>query len=164
VSWVSAAHPNSNVEVWAQDEARVGLIPILRRTWAPVGQRLLVPVNRKYEWVYVYGFVHPNSGRVFWLLLPKMNAVVMGIALAHFAAEVGAGPNKQIVLLLDGAPSHTAHKLVVPEGIHLVSSPQTALKSNPPSTSGRSSKNPSQTEASMTSNNWRRSCANGADT
>lgn len=80
-------------------------------------------VERKYEWVYVYGFLHPASGRVIWLLLPRMNAVVMSIALQRFADEARAGPDKQLVLFLDGAPSHTAPKLVVPEHVHLLFQP-----------------------------------------
>lgn len=120
---VSLAHPDSTVEVWGQDEARIGLMPILRRVWAPSDQRPIAPVCRRYEWVYVYGFVHPRTGRVVWLLLPKMNAQMMSIALQRFAEEVGAGEQKQVVLLLDGAPSHTANNLRIPKGIHLVFQP-----------------------------------------
>lgn len=80
-------------------------------------------VNRKFEWLYVYGFMHPPSGRVEWLFLPKMNTQVMNIALAEFAQAIGAGPTRQIVLLLDGAPSHHSRTLVVPDGLHLVIQP-----------------------------------------
>lgn len=31
--------PHKRVEVWAQDEARLGLKPVVRRTWALIGQR-----------------------------------------------------------------------------------------------------------------------------
>ena len=91
VSWISLLHPGAAIEVWCQDEARLGLIPVLRRVWAPVGERPVAVVERKYEWVYVYGFLHPASGRVIWLLLPRMNAAVMSIALKRFADEAGAG-------------------------------------------------------------------------
>lgn len=109
--------------MWCQDEARLGLIPVLRRVWAPVGERPVAVVERKYEWVYVYGFLHPASGRVIWLLLPRMNAAVMSIALQRFADEAGASPDKQLVLFLDGAPSHTAPKLDVPDHVHLLFQP-----------------------------------------
>jgi hypothetical protein len=34
------AHPEAErVEIWAQDEARLGLKPVMRRVWAPVGER-----------------------------------------------------------------------------------------------------------------------------
>jgi hypothetical protein len=41
-------------------------------------------------------------------------------ALALFAQEMGVGPEKRIVLLLDRTGWHTSAKLIVPEGIHLV--------------------------------------------
>src|SRR3954471_20639446 len=34
-----AQHPDTPVEVWATDEHRIGLKPILGRVWAPKGQR-----------------------------------------------------------------------------------------------------------------------------
>jgi transposase len=45
---------------------------------------------------------------------------IMTTTLAAFAAEVGAGPNMRIVLVVDGAGWHTSGKVVVPEGVHLV--------------------------------------------
>ena len=123
MSSIGAAHPESSVEVWCQDEARLGLIPILRRVWSPVGERPIAVVERKYEWVYVYGFLHPGSGRVIWLLLLWMNADIMGIALKQFAEEAGASADRQLVVLLDGAPSHTAPRLSIPDHVHLVFQP-----------------------------------------
>jgi len=45
---------------------------------------------------------------------------IMNATLAAFAAEVGAGPNHRVVLVIDGAGWHTSSKVVVPEGVHLV--------------------------------------------
>ncbi len=50
------------LEVWAMDEHRVGLKPIVRRVWAKRGERPVVVVHPRYEWTYVYGFVRPESG------------------------------------------------------------------------------------------------------
>jgi hypothetical protein len=34
------AHPAAErVELWAEDETRLGLKPVIRRVWAPVGER-----------------------------------------------------------------------------------------------------------------------------
>ena len=60
---VRRQHPLAAVEVWAQDEHRVGLKPIVRRVWAPKGVRPVVRVRPRYEWVWVYGFVEPATGR-----------------------------------------------------------------------------------------------------
>ena len=50
------------LEVWAMDEHRVGLKPVVRRVWAKRGARPVVEVRTRYEWTYVYGFVRPESG------------------------------------------------------------------------------------------------------
>lgn len=43
--------------------------------------------------------------------------------LALFAKNVGAGRDRRIVLVVDGAGWHVARDLVVPDGIHLVFQP-----------------------------------------
>ena len=102
------------------DEHRIGLKPILRRVWAPKGSTVKAPVAPHYQWMYVYAFVHPESGRTSWLLLPTVNGEVFSLALALFAREVGAGTDKQIVLLLDGAGWHKSATLALPRGIQLL--------------------------------------------
>ena len=105
------------------DEHRVGLQPILRRVWAPRGQRPTAPVHPRYEWLYVYGFVQPATGAAEFLLLPTVSVDAFGVALAEFAKEMGAGPHKQLVVVLDGAGWHASPKLAVPPHLHLVSLP-----------------------------------------
>ena len=34
-------HPGARVEIWTMDEHRIGLKPITRGVWAPIGERLL---------------------------------------------------------------------------------------------------------------------------
>jgi hypothetical protein len=84
------AHPEAEVELWAEDEARLGLKPVMRRVWAPVGKRPIARLKRRYEWTYLYGFVRPESGEVYWLILPRVNVELFSMALAEFAKEVGA--------------------------------------------------------------------------
>lgn len=88
--------------------------------WVRKGARPQVPVRQRYQWMYIYSFVHPASGRTEWLLLPTLTAEVFTIALAQFAQAVGAGKGKRILLVLDRAGWHTSQELVVPEGIHLL--------------------------------------------
>ena len=66
------------MEVWAQDESRLGLKPVMRRVWAPVGQRPLADSAHRFDWLYVYGFVQPQTGKTEWLLLPTVRTDVMG--------------------------------------------------------------------------------------
>jgi len=91
------------VELWAEDEARLGLKPVMRRVWAPVGQRPTARLKRGYEWTYLYGFVRPTTGEVYWLILPTVNKELFSMALKEFTREVGAGKDKGILLVVDQA-------------------------------------------------------------
>jgi len=86
---------------------------------APRGRRPKAPFRRRYEWLYLYGFVHPESGQVHWLILPRVDAKVFSLALYHFARQVGCAKDKRIVLVLDQAGWHTGKEVKLPEGIHL---------------------------------------------
>ena len=59
VAEARAQHPDTPVEVWATDEHRIGLKPILRRVWAPKGQRPIALGHHRYKWLYVTAFVQP---------------------------------------------------------------------------------------------------------
>lgn len=107
------------MELWAEDEHRVGLKPILRRIWARRGQRPRAPVHPRYQWEYVYGFVQPETGATHWLLMPSVNIAAFNSALAHFAAQVGAGPNKQILLVVDQAGWHASPQVQWPPGVQV---------------------------------------------
>lgn len=60
------------------------------------------------------------TGDTYWLILPTVNTEAMTLALAEFARAVGAGRDKQILLLVDNAGWHRSTALVVPDGIELV--------------------------------------------
>ncbi|MCL4722533.1 MAG: transposase [Gammaproteobacteria bacterium] len=75
--------------------------------------------------------MEPSSGRVWWLLLPTVNTAVCSLALAEFAAAMGLGPEKRIVLQLDGAGWHRSGKLTVPEGLDLVFQPPVSPELQP---------------------------------
>ncbi len=113
------SHPEAKVELWAQDEHRLGLKPILRKVWSPKGERPLVKVHQRYEWTYLYAFVRPSTGEVHWLILPTVSVEAFSMALCHFAKEIGCGKDRHILLVVDKAGWHTGKKVEVPEGIHL---------------------------------------------
>ena len=112
-------HPDAAVELWAQDEARLGLTPIVRRVWAARGDRPIASSKRRYEWLYVYAFVQPSTGKVEWLLLPTVNAELFQLSLDYFAEATGAGERKHVVVVVDRAAWHFSKGLRIPPGIHL---------------------------------------------
>ncbi|HEY4384244.1 MAG TPA: IS630 family transposase [Ktedonobacteraceae bacterium] len=117
---IQTEHPQASVEVWAMDEHRIGLKPLLRRVWVRNGSRPSLHVQQRYEWMYLYGFVHPQSGRTEWLILPTVDIETMNLALVQFAHAVGASPEKQIALVLDQAGWHASSHVQIPEGLHLL--------------------------------------------
>jgi len=114
-----AEEPARPVELWCEDECRLGLVPIVRRVWAPKGQRPSAPHRIKRQWLYVYGFARPGTAETFWLLLPEANTAWMGLALAEWARWVDPEGRKRLVLVVDGASWHTSGKLEVPAQVEL---------------------------------------------
>ena len=80
----------------------------------------IAPVEHRYAWRYLVGFVHPASGRTVFHLASTVSIPLFAVELAEFARHVGASPTKQIVLVLDRAVWHTSVKLRVPEYVHLL--------------------------------------------
>ena len=52
VARLKEAYPTAKVELWCEDEHRLGLKPIIRKAWGPVGERPIVKVHQRYEWTY----------------------------------------------------------------------------------------------------------------
>lgn len=117
---VATAFPYAQVELWAVDEHRTGLKPILPNVWCVDGQRPIAPVQQRFEWRYLVGFVHPASGRTVVQFASTVSIVLFEVELAVFAQQVGACLAKQIVLVLDRAGWHASVRLRVPEHVHLL--------------------------------------------
>lgn len=115
-----AAHPAATVSLWAEDEHRLGLLPVVRRVWAPKGQRPTARVERHYEWLYVYGFVRPATGQSWWCLLPRVDTDMFALALATFARDEGIDADHRAILVVDRAGWHISPDLALPPGIDLV--------------------------------------------
>ncbi len=117
------AHPEATVELWAEDEHRLGLRPILRRVWAPKGQRPIAAVRPRYQWLYVVAFVCPESAETSFWLVPSLTGEVFDLLLRAFAQEQGVGRGKRILLVLDQAGWHLSSEVQVPEGLTLLPLP-----------------------------------------
>ena len=124
-------NPDKEVELWVQDEARMGLKPIARRVWTLKGQRPRSNGKQRFQSLYVYGFAEPKTGRNLCLILPKVNAEQMGAALAEFAAWAAPQGGKVLLLLLDNAGWHVAKKLAVPENVVLFHLPSCTPEMQP---------------------------------
>ncbi|ACK67894.1 hypothetical protein PCC8801_3951 [Rippkaea orientalis PCC 8801] len=107
------------MELWTEDEHRIGLKPIYRRIWVPWWDVPTASIKWQYKWVWLYGFVNPESGETYWWLMPFVNQEIFSQVLEDFARYFGIGDKKQVLLVLDGARWHTSKSLKIPEGIDL---------------------------------------------
>ena len=100
------------VEIWFQDEARIGQKNGLVRQWARRGSRPRQPSDQRYESAYLFGAICPARGKGAALALPVADG-------AH------------AVLLLDRAGWHTTGKLRMPANITPILLPSRAPELNP---------------------------------
>lgn len=105
------------------DEHRIGLKPIRRRIWAPRGQPLTCPVHPRYEWLYIYAFVCPETGESRFWLMPTLNKAAYQAVMAAFAQSVDAGPNHQVLVVEDGGGFHVPAVQGHPPGIDIIKLP-----------------------------------------
>ena len=116
------------IRLMFQDEARFGRMVRIRRCWAPAPERPMVDNGYEREFTYVYGAVSPVEGQLDWMICQQMNTERMSQFLAQVSA---AHPQDFIVMVVDGASSHVAKDLVIPENIRLHRLPPYSPQLNP---------------------------------
>lgn len=115
-------HHGKQIKIWAEDEARIGLQPVIRRQWCKIGSKPRAVHRIQYQWIYVYGFVNPATGETHWLFLPSVSCKLTERALESFALQYG-DKNKIILLLWDQAGFHQTANMQLPAGIEIFSLP-----------------------------------------
>lgn len=65
------------MDIWFQDEMRVGQQGTLTRLWAPTGTRPRVVRQQHYAYTYVFGAVCPARDEAVGLILPQVNTAAM---------------------------------------------------------------------------------------
>jgi transposase len=117
------------VEIWFQDEARVGQRGTLTRIWAPKGSRPRVIRQQQFEAAYVFGAVCPAEGKAAALIMPQANSKGMQQHLEVIAAAVASG--KHAVLVVDRAAWHVTAKLRIPANLSILPLPPYSPELNP---------------------------------
>jgi putative transposase len=117
------------IEIWFQDEARIGQKNGLVRQWAKRGTRPRQPADQRYESAYLFGAICPARGAGAALALPFANTEAMQLHLDEISRTVAKGAHA--VLLLDRAGWHTTQALVVPKNMTLIFLPSRAPELNP---------------------------------
>ena len=106
------------------DELRLGLIGQTRRVWAPVGVKVVQPLQYERDWCYVLIVVDGRRGRLWW-------SWTLGMTTDHLQPEVakwqGAGID---AVVWDGAPAHQT-LTAQPQGVTLILQPPHSPELNP---------------------------------
>jgi len=119
----------TSIELWWQDEARVGQKNGITRRWARRGTRPSAPKDQRTASAYIYGAICPAEGKGAALVLPRCNTEGMTLHLAEISTAVA--PGAHAILLLDQAGWHGSAALIVPANITLLPLPSKCPELNP---------------------------------
>ncbi len=120
---------HTEIEIWWQDEARVGQKTKITRRWAPRGSRPSAPKDQRTKSAYIFGAICPERGVGAGLVLPRCNTEAMQWHLDEISSQVT--PAAHAVLIVDRAGWHTTGKLDIPPNITLLPLPPRAPELNP---------------------------------
>ena len=119
----------TEIELWWQDEARVGQKNKITRRWARRGSRPRAPHDQRTKSAYIFGAICPARGVGAALVLPRCNTQAMQWHLDEISSQVALGAHA--VILLDQAGWHTTDKLEIPTNITLMPLPPRSPELNP---------------------------------
>jgi len=117
------------IEIWFQDEARVGQKTKITRRWARRGTRPSASKDQRTRSAYIFGAICPEHGKAAGLVLPFCNTETMTLHLAEISIAVARGAHA--VVLMDQAGWHMTAKLIVPENISIIALPAKCPELNP---------------------------------
>ena len=121
---------NKPVEIWFQDEARVGQKGSLSYVWAPVGSRPAMVRDNRHDSAYILGAICPARGVGAAIITPAANTEYINAHLQELSTQVS--PGAIAVLIWDGAGWHQAGgRLELPGNIVLLPLPPYAPDLNP---------------------------------
>ena len=121
--------PGTKIEIWFQDEARIGQKNKITRRWARRGTRPSAPHDQRTQSAYIFGAICPAEGKGAGLVMPHCNTHAMTAHLAEISAAVA--PGAHAVVILDQAGWHMSKALVVPDNITLLPLPPRSPELNP---------------------------------
>jgi hypothetical protein len=75
------------IELWFQDEARVGQKNKVTRRWAKRGTRPSAPHDQRTSSAYIFGAICPAEGKGAGLVLPSCNSEAMALHLGEISWE-----------------------------------------------------------------------------
>jgi hypothetical protein len=126
---IQACHPEQQIQLWFQDEARFGQQGSNSRVWADTGSRPRAPRQTDYDFVYLFGACCPETGESNAWLMPMANTETMNGQLNDLGKQLP--DTVHVALVLDGAGWHHSTGLKVPDNITCVHLPPCSPELNP---------------------------------
>lgn len=120
---------NDKIEVWWQDESRVGQQGSLSRVWAAKGTRPRVVRQRQFLNTYIFGACCPDKDKGCALILPECHTGMMQLHLDEISKNVEDGFHA--IIIIDRASWHTTEALNIPKNISLLPLPPYSPELNP---------------------------------
>ena len=118
------------MELWFQDEARVGQKGSLSYVWAPIGSRPPMVRDNRHDTAYIFGAICPARAVGAAIITPTVSTECMNLHLAEISTQVARG--SVAALICDGAGWHqTGGKLTLPDNIVVLPLPPYAPELNP---------------------------------
>jgi len=107
--------PGKRLEIWFQDETRVGQVGRTGRLWFERGIRPRGPRDMRHEAAWIFGAICPARDTGVALVLPVATTEAMQLLLDELSQAVA--PGSHAILVLDKAGWHTAKRLKWPENL-----------------------------------------------
>ncbi len=98
---LQATTAGTPIEIWFQDEARVGQQGTHAYIWAPIGSRPLMVRDNRHDSAYIFGAICPQRGVGAAMITPAANTEMMNLHLEEISKRVARGAIA--VLTCDGA-------------------------------------------------------------
>jgi transposase len=123
------AAKGKQIEIWFQDEARIGQKNKITRRWAKRGTRPSAPHDQRTRSAYIFGAICPKLGKAAALVMPWCDTHAMNQHLIEISRHVAE--NAHAVLIMDQAGWHLSNNLIVPENISILPLPAKSPELNP---------------------------------
>ena len=121
--------PLDSVDVWFQDESRIGQQGSQTRLWAPTGTRPRAVKQQQFLYTYIFGAVCPEQKSCAALVWPEVNHIGLGKHLQELSWHVPKG--RHALVVMDRAGWHRAKDLELPENISILHLPPYSPELNP---------------------------------
>lgn len=117
------------MDVWFQDEARIGQQGTQTRIWAKRGTRPRVVKQQQFLAEYIFGAVCPTQKIAAAIVVPCANTNAMEQHLEEIAYYIPTG--RHAVVVMDQAGWHSSKNLKIPKNITLLHLPPYSPELNP---------------------------------